>query len=292
MLVEVDEAKTAFFSNISHEFRTPLTLLLGPLEEILSSSKEEELRIKREPLQAAYRNGIRLLKLVNTLLDFSRVEAGRIEASYEPTDLATFTTELASLFRSAIERAGLKLILKIPSLSEPIYVDREMWEKIVLNLLSNAFKFTLNGEIEVSLWENIKAVEFKVRDTGTGISEENLTKVFERFHRVQGAKSRSHEGSGIGLALTKELVKLHHGSISVKSSLDEGSVFTVTIPKGKTHLPSEKIRASRTLESKELAAKAFTEEISLWRCKKAKLLKSLSCKRVVLQVRTANLKFC
>lgn len=264
MLVEVDEAKTAFFSNISHEFRTPLTLLLGPLEEILSSSKEEELRIKREPLQAAYRNGIRLLKLVNTLLDFSRVEAGRIEASYEPTDLATFTTELASLFRSAIERAGLKLILKIPSLSEPIYVDREMWEKIVLNLLSNAFKFTLNGEIEVSLWENIKAVEFKVRDTGTGISEENLTKVFERFHRVQGAKSRSHEGSGIGLALTKELVKLHHGSISVKSSLDEGSVFTVTIPKGKTHLPSEKIRASRTLESKELAAKAFTEEISLW----------------------------
>src|SRR5262245_40462568 len=148
-LAEIDRVKTAFFSNVSHEFRTPLTLMLGPLEDALAEGGLPP--TTREHLEVARRNSVRLLKLVNTLLDFSRIEAGRIEAVYEPTDLAALTEDLASVFRSAVERAGMKLIVDCPPLEEPVYVDREMWEKIVLNLLSNALKFTFEGEIEVRL---------------------------------------------------------------------------------------------------------------------------------------------
>src|SRR5262249_47617386 len=147
-LAELDRVKTAFFSNVSHEFRTPLTLMLGPLEETLAKENGELNSTVRNQIELAHRNGLRLLKLVNTLLDFSRIEAGRAQAVYEPTDVSTYTCELASVFRSAVERAGLQLVVNCPPLSEPVYVDREMWEKIVLNLLSNAFKFTFAGEIE------------------------------------------------------------------------------------------------------------------------------------------------
>src|SRR5262249_38897218 len=146
---ELDRTKTAFFSNVSHEFRTPLTLMLGPVEDALSETLEPALR---KELTVVRRNGLRLLKLVNTLLDFSRIEAGRIRAVYEPIDLSSYTAELASLFRSAIERAGLELVVDCSPLPEPIYVDREMWEKIVLNLVSNALKFTFEGSIAISLY--------------------------------------------------------------------------------------------------------------------------------------------
>ena len=151
ILAELDRAKTAFFSNVSHEFRTPLTLMLGPLEDILAKPADQVAPDNRELLAIVHRGSLRLLGLVNTLLDFSRIEAGRIQAVYEPTDLATLTADLASSFRSACERAGLRLIVDCPLLPAPIYVDREMWEKIVLNLLSNAFKFTLDGEITIAL---------------------------------------------------------------------------------------------------------------------------------------------
>src|SRR5262249_30124910 len=143
-LAELDRTKTAFFSNVSHEFRTPLTLLLGPLEDTLGQSGGLP-AAHRERLEIAHRNSLRLLKLVNTLLDFSRIESGRVQASYEPVDLASFTGELASNFRSAIERAGMQLVIDCPPFPTPVYLDREMWEKIVLNLLSNAFKFTFEG---------------------------------------------------------------------------------------------------------------------------------------------------
>lgn len=149
-----------------------------------------------------------MLKLVNTLLDFSRIEAGRTQGNYEPTDLATYTAELASLFRSTVEQAGLQLTVDCPPLAEPIYVDREMWEKIVLNLLSNAFKFTFAGEIAVVVRPVGDQVELVVRDTGTGIPAAELPKLFERFHRVEGARGRTFEGSGIGLSLVQELVQL------------------------------------------------------------------------------------
>ncbi|HSP16349.1 MAG TPA: ATP-binding protein [Thermoanaerobaculia bacterium] len=247
-LAELDRAKTAFFSNVSHEFRTPLTLMLGPIEDALAGAQTLP-PTTREQLEVAHRNSLRLLKLVNTLLDFSRIEADRIEAVYEPTDLAALTTDLASVFRSAIERAGLRFIIDLPPISEAVYVDRELWEKIVLNLLSNAFKFTFDGEIEVTLRQKGVNVELTVRDTGTGIAAGELPHLFKRFHRVKGARGRTFEGSGIGLALVQELVKRHGGTVSVASEVGRGSTFTVSIPLGKEHLPQERIGAERTLVS-------------------------------------------
>ncbi len=262
-LAEIDRAKTLFFSNVSHEFRTPLTLMLGPLEDTLASGSDltEE---HRNNLQVAHQNSLRLLKLVNTLLDFSRIEAGRVQACYEPTDLASLTIELASLFRSAVERAGVRLQVNCDHSAELVYIDREMWEKIVFNLLSNAFKFTFKGEIEVSLKKVGNTVELRIRDTGTGIPIENLPHLFERFYRVQGARGRTWEGSGIGLALVQELVKLHSGSVRVESELDRGSTFIVTVPLGKDHLPPERIGAARTLASTGIGAEAYVQEALRW----------------------------
>ncbi len=262
-LLEIDRAKTAFFSNVSHEFRTPLTLMLGPLEDSLAAADGLPAE-HRERLEVVHRNSARLLRLVNNLLDFSRIEAGRIEASYEPTDLGTFTAELASVFRSAVERAGLGLAIHCSPIAEPVYVDREMWEKIVFNLLSNAFKFTFEGEIEVSLQAVDGAAELSVRDTGTGIPEEELPHLFERFHRVKGARARTFEGSGIGLSLVQELVKLHGGTVRVKSRLNEGATFTVSIPLGQDHLPPDRIGASRVLESTGLRGEAYVQEALRW----------------------------
>jgi len=190
-LAELDRAKTAFFSNVSHEFRTPLTLMLGPLEDMLARANGS-LTVNREELDLVHRNTLRLLKLVNTLLDFSRIEAGRIEAVYEPTDLAAYTAELASVFRSAIERAGLQLRVDCPTLPEPVYVDREMWEKIVLNLLSNAFKFTFEGEIKVGLRWCGERVELTMADTGVGIPEaEQRTSSNDSIVFVTHARART-----------------------------------------------------------------------------------------------------
>ncbi|MFL6565218.1 MAG: ATP-binding protein, partial [Burkholderiales bacterium] len=260
-LAELDRAKTAFFSNVSHEFRTPLTLMLGPLEDLQAAALPEP---SRALVAAAQRNGQRLLKLVNSLLDFARIEAGRVQASYEPTDLAALTADLAANFRSACERAGLRLTVDCAPLAQPAYVDREMWEKIVLNLVSNAFKFTLAGAIDVALKETDGHLQLTVSDTGSGIPAEELPHMFERFHRVQAARGRSHEGSGIGLALVNELVKLHGGSIAVASTPDQGSRFTVTLPKGSAHLPAEHVKAPREASSTAERAGAYVAEALGW----------------------------
>jgi PAS domain S-box-containing protein len=244
-LAELDQAKTVFFSNVSHEFRTPLTLILGPLDDLLARVEADLAPENRELLRVARQNAQRLLKLVNTLLDFARIEAGRAQASYQPTDLAALTTDLGSNFRSACDRAGIQLEVDCPALAELAYVDREMWEKIVLNLLSNAFKFTLEGGISLKLRDAGTKLELVVSDTGIGIPSEALSRLFERFHRVEESRGRSHEGSGIGLALVNELVKLHGGSISVQSKLGEGTTFTVAIPKGSVHLPAGRVLVPR-----------------------------------------------
>jgi PAS domain S-box-containing protein len=231
-LAELDAAKTAFFTNISHEFRTPLTLLLAPLEDSLASGENALSAANRDRLAVAHHNAQRLLKLVNMLLEFSRIEAGHAQPVCEPTDLAAFTAELASMFRSPVERAGMRLLVDCPSLSRPTAVDRDMWEKIVLNLLSNAFKFTQEGEIAVTLREVGQATELSIRDTGAGIPQEELPRLFERFHQVQGVRGRALEGTGIGLALVQELVKLHGGSIRAESTYGRGSTFTVSVPLG------------------------------------------------------------
>lgn len=265
-LAELDRAKTAFFTNISHEFRTPLTLILSPLEDALTDTREPK---QRDRLELIQRSALRLQKLANTLLDFSRIEAGRVQVSFEPTNLAVVTAELASVFRSAIEKAGLRLIVSCPPLSEEVYVDRDMYEKVVLNLLSNAFKFTLEGEIEVQLREAADAVEMSVRDTGSGISAEQLPHIFERFHRIEGVRARTHEGTGIGLALVHELVKLHKGTVRVQSFEGKGSIFTVVLPRGKSHLPPDRIGAARCLASTALAAEHYVEEARRWLPKRA-----------------------
>lgn len=261
---ELDRAKTTFFSNVSHEFRTPLTLMLGPLEDLLNRPDETLVEKDRKLLQISHRNGLRLLKLVNMLLDFTRIEQGRSLALYEPVDLAVMTAELASVFRSVTEKAGLRLLVSCPKLPEPIYVDREMWEKIVLNLLSNAFKFTVQGEIEVKLSCTNDQVELTVRDTGSGIPEQEMPKLFERFHRVQGVVGRSFEGSGIGLSLVRELVGLHGGSVWASSQVGKGTAFTVSIPTGSKHLPADRIKAPRAGDRKSAGIQAFVEEAERW----------------------------
>ncbi|MEH2278578.1 MAG: ATP-binding protein [Nostoc sp.] len=263
-LAELDRAKTLFFSNVSHEFRTPLMLLLTPLQDALSDSANPLTQKQRERLELVHRNSLRLLKLVNTLLDFSRIEAARLKANYEPTDLSTYTAELASVFRSAIENDNLQLVVDCPPLPNPIYIDREMWEKIVLNLLSNALKFTFEGIISVSLKPKANTVELMVSDTGVGISASELPHLFERFYQVKGAKGRSYEGSGIGLSLVQELVKRHGGAIAVTSAVDQGTTFTVTIPTGIAHLPADQIWVASTLASTAVTANAFVEEALHW----------------------------
>jgi signal transduction histidine kinase len=263
-LAEIDRAKTAFFSNVSHEFRTPLTLMLGPLDDLLARSQTHLTPTAKEQLELVSRNGARLLRLVNTLLDFSRLEAGRVQAVYLATDLASFTSELASVFRSATDKAGLRLIADCSDLGEPVYVDRDMWEKIVLNLISNAFKFTFAGEIAVSVRRAGDMAELRVRDTGVGIPAEAIPKLFERFNRVPNMPSRTHEGSGIGLALVHELVKLHGGSVRVESIVEQGSTFVVSIPFGQSHVAAGQLGGSRSLASTAVGAKPFVEEALRW----------------------------
>lgn len=272
-LAEIDRAKTAFFNNVSHEFRTPLTLLLGPTEDAIASPDRS---LSGDALTTVHRNAQRLLKLVNTLLDFSRIEAGRAEASYEPTALDVFTSELAGAFQSAVESAGLRFDVDCERLDVPVYVDRSMWEKIVFNLLSNALKFTFKGRIRLSLTRQDDAVRLEVADTGSGIPHDELPHVFQRFHRVRGAKSRTHEGTGIGLALVQELVRLHGGSIDVESEEGQGTTFSVTMPIGTAHLPAESIAAPTGASAPvSAAAIAYVNEALGWIAHRTKSIDSL-----------------
>ncbi len=261
-LAEIDRAKTAFFSNISHEFRTPLTLMLGPIQDALADEATPE--ATRDYLQVAQRNALRLLKLVNSLLDFSRIEAGRMQATYEPSDLAAVTRDLASNFRSAIEKAGLRFEVHSDPLPEPVYIDRDMWEKIVLNLLSNAFKFTLAGSIAVRLRVEGSAALLEVEDTGVGVPEEEIPRLFERFHRVEGVQGRHYEGSGIGLALVQELVSLHGGRIEARSTVGRGTTFYVRIPLGSRHLPEDRLRRAQSSVVSPTSAQVFAREAERW----------------------------
>ncbi len=265
-LAELDRAKTAFFSNVSHEFRTPLTLLLGPAEEILSDPEIGS--ASRRRVEVIHRNALRLQKLVNTLLEFSQIEAGRAQAAYVESDLAELTADLASVFRSAMEKGGLQFTVDCPPLPAPVFVDHDMWEKIVLNLISNAFKFTLEGEVEVRLRPvrdgGTAFAELSVRDTGFGIPADQLTKVFDRFHRVENQRGRTHEGTGIGLALAHELVKLHGGVIRAESEPGHGTIFIVRLLFGKDHLAADRIVSGSAGLGAFARGDAYPGEARVW----------------------------
>jgi signal transduction histidine kinase len=263
-LAKIDHAKTVFFTNISHEFRTPLSLMLGPLADSLADKQYPLNESQRERQIMIQRNAFRLLKLVNTILDFSRIEAGRAQISFVPTDLTKLTRELCQLFSSLMEQSSLEYIMDLDELAEPVFVDVEMWEKIVMNLISNAFKFTLKGRITVSLKQIDDQVRLAVRDTGVGIPEHEMPNMFRRFHRIENTQGRSFEGSGIGLALIQELTKLHGGGISVESKFGKGTSFSVTIPLGSSHLPRDKIKESIADVAVSISTRSIVDEASQW----------------------------
>lgn len=263
-LAELDRAKTAFFSNISHEFRTPLTLILGPIDELRGRASGLDERARQE-LELVHRNSLRLMKLVNTLLDFSRIEAGRMQARFEPVDLSTVTADLASVFRSAIDRAGLAFTVDCPPLDEPVYLDHEMWEKVILNLLSNAVKFTFKGSIAVRVSRDDADAIVTVTDTGIGIPAAEMPRLFERFYRVETGRARSTEGSGIGLALVKELIGLHGGTITAESRAGAGTSFIIRLPFRTTHAATDEVAASSSAHPiSSLIAEPYVQEALRW----------------------------
>ncbi len=262
-LAELDRAKTAFFSNISHEFRTPLTLILDPVAELRTRGADLDAPA-REELDIVWRNGLRLAKLVNTLLDFSRIEAGRMRASFAPVELGSVTAELASVFRSAIERAGLMFTVDCPPLDETVYIDRDMWEKVIFNLLSNALKFTFTGGISVNVTRDGDDAVVTVSDTGAGIAAAEIPRLFERFHRIENVRARSNEGSGIGLALVKELVELHGGSITAESTEGVGTTFAIRLRFGTAHLPAAALFSADDTRIAAAGAEPYIQEALRW----------------------------
>ncbi|WP_102418886.1 SpoIIE family protein phosphatase [Mycobacterium sp. 4858] len=225
-LAELDRAKTAFLTNVSHEFRTPLTLLLGPLDDALSEAAPGSVLADR--LGTAGRNARRLQRLVDSLLDFSRIEAGRGNAKLACTDVGALTAHIAASFTELCHRAGLELVVdSAPVLAD---VDPGMWETIILNLLSNAVKYTLRGSISVSVRAQSGHCVVTMRDTGVGIAAEDLGRLFDRFYRADNFRGRSVEGTGIGLSLVRGLVELHSGTVSIASELDRGTTVTIRLP--------------------------------------------------------------
>ncbi|HZG90509.1 MAG TPA: ATP-binding protein, partial [Pseudonocardia sp.] len=231
-IAELDRARTEFLAAVGQEFRTPLALILGPIE-YLRGAVPAALHAELDVLE---RNATRMLKLVNDLLEVSRLEIAGA-GGFVPLDLGAVTAELAGLFRSTAERAGLILDIDCPPLPRPVWVDRDLWEKVVLNLLTNAVKHTFEGGIRVEVAADDECAELRVIDTGVGVPEDQLPRLFDRFHRVPGAAARSAEGSGIGLALVRQAVELHGGTVEVTSTVDIGSVFIVRVPLGVAHLP-------------------------------------------------------
>lgn len=261
-----------FFSNVNHELRTPLTLILGPLDDILADRETASLDSEtRDKLTIASRNAHRLLNLVNSLLDFSRLEAGRMHASFKPVDLAALSLDLASLFRSAIKKGKIAYEVRVPKEKVEVWLDVDLWEKVVFNIIGNAFKYCLSGSIEVRVTKGPHFAEFSVTDTGCGIEESELDRIFERFHRIE-SNSRSQEGTGIGLSLTLEIVKLLGGTLDVQSVIDEGSTFYVRLPYGSTHLAPNQISLG-TEESEGARQKyqniSIVEEASRWAVEKS-----------------------
>ncbi len=239
-LLELDRQKTEFFQNISHEFRTPLTLMVGPLE----SAVQNQQGLPSDQAVIALRNSRRLLRLVNQLLDLQKLNAGKMHPTFRPCNLVDFVSSIVETFRAYCEQKGIQLIADLHSLSDcaPVYLDLEKFDKVLYNLLSNAMKFTPAGKrITVGLRPLGERCLLQVVDTGMGIRDDQLPHLFERFQQAEGSENRTHEGTGIGLSLVKELVELHSGQITVESVYGQGSTFSISLPIGCAHLPPDQI---------------------------------------------------
>jgi len=246
-LHEVDELKSRFFTNISHEFRTPLTLILGPAKDILDSTNEAK---TKQNISMIKRNAGRLLGLVNQLLDISKLESGNMKLETIALNIIPLLKALVLSFTSYAERKRITLKFNTSDDEIIVYADKDKFQKIITNKLSNAFKFTPEeGLIEVNVSQSDKYVNIKVSDTGIGIPADRIERIFDRFYQVDGSHTREQEGTGVGLSLAKELVELHKGKIEVESEPGKGSVFTISLPLGKEHLRPEEI--SLTVEEKE-----------------------------------------
>lgn len=236
-LMALDRQKTEFFQNISHEFRTPLTLMLGPLE----AAVEQAQGLDYEQSSVALRNARRLLRLVNQLLDLQRLDAGRMQPAFRPVNPETFVNDIVTAFQPYCDHKGLSLVSKLLP-CPTLFLDLEKFDKVLYNLLSNAVKFTpQGGVITVSLMSHDGHCVLTVQDTGIGIREDQLPHLFERFRQADGSANRQYEGTGLGLALVKELIALHHGHIEVQSTYGEGTTFSISLPIGHHHLPSQQI---------------------------------------------------
>jgi signal transduction histidine kinase/response regulator RpfG family c-di-GMP phosphodiesterase len=236
-LLELDKQKTEFFQNVSHEFRTPLTLTIGPLESAVA--QEEGLSYDQSVI--ALRNSRRLLRLVNQLLDLQRLDAGLMQPKFRPCNLLEFVNQVVGSFASYCEKKQIRLL---PHLEEcpAVYLDLEKFDKVLYNLLSNAIKFTeAGGKIEIILRQEGDHCLMQVKDTGIGIRPDQIPHLFDRFRQADGSASRSHEGSGLGLSLVKELVEMHSGQVTVESIYGEGTSFSVWLQTGTTHLPTAQI---------------------------------------------------
>jgi len=238
-LKELDQLKSQFFANISHEFRTPLTLILGQIDSVMSSN----IAVKEKgKLQVADRNANRLLTLINQLLDLSKLEAGSMDLKAEQHNIVSFLKSLFYSFESLAESQKITLKFEAEYQNIPVEFDPDKMEKVFYNLISNALKFTsVNDEIQVSVNVINTFVEIRIKDTGVGIPADRLQHIFDRFYQIDASSTREHEGTGIGLALTKELVELHKGNISVKSNEGEGSEFIIKLPLGDFDLEKENL---------------------------------------------------
>lgn len=278
-LKEVDRMKSRFFANISHEFRTPLTLIEGPMEQLLSGEFKGSVT---DQYQRILRNTRRLLRLVNQLLDISRLEAGKMKLAAGPENIVALTRQLTMAFESLASVRDIEIDFIAPDQLDTIFIDREKYEKIIINLISNAIKFTEDGgNITVQLSVNSdhaastklttdNCLLITVKDSGSGIPPEHLPHIFDRFYQANETHVQDAQGSGIGLALTKELVELHHGTISVESEAGIGTTFTISLPLGKAHLAPEQIsdvedagvRAKHPLEDIETHVEEFARDAS------------------------------
>ena len=249
-LLALDKQKTTFFQNISHEFRTPLTLTIGPLE----AAVEQGTGLPFEQSVIALRNSRRLLRLVNQLLDLQRLDAGKMQATFHPCDFAQVVRIVAESFQAYCDRKNITLSTQIQPCPS-VYLDLEKFDKVLYNILSNAVKFTpAGGSIQITLNTFEDRCYLEIEDTGIGIRKEQLPHIFERFQQADGSASRTHEGTGLGLALVKELVELHGGDIRVSSTYGNGTMFTVELPIGSDHLPAARVHQTlRTLEQHRAA---------------------------------------